>query len=225
MTHTNHRRGDRGSLEEDYVLFTRIASEFTPAQKELLKPGFKTALEICARYDPVCLSTDLSDDKTIRERLRYIRGWEEGNSVEEILALENPKRYCSAVFDNRESMERALTEIKEADMGHSVIVSAIFDDVFDVCANLGVGPHTANMSMGTLGRTDLLPEPEVLEITTMCGHAFVSRYLVEHLIDKVRNGKLTPEEVGVELSKQCICGYANPVRAANIISEYVGGMN
>lgn len=223
MTHTNHRRGDRGSLEQDYVLFTLIAGDLTPEQRNALKPGFKRALEICAKYRPVCLSTDLSDDKTIRERLRYIKGWEAGDSVDQILALENPKRYCGVVFDNKQDLEGALREIKEAEINHTVVVSGIFDEVFDVCKKIGVGPHTVNMSMGTLGRTDLLPESKILELTTMCGHAFVSRYLAKHLIEKVRRGETTPEEAAVELGKQCICNYFNPVRGAKLIREYLKG--
>ena len=244
MTHTSHRLGERRSLEQDFVLFTMLDKSFTSEQKKKLRSGFKKAIHICDKHDPVLLSTDVMTPQdrnelnsgkpghvllpaAVRYRARWIKGWKGGTftamvgSREEILALENPVRYCSVVFDNKEALMHALAEIKEADLGHSVIVSGIFDLVFEACERMGTKPHTVNMSAGIWGRTDLLPKKKILEITTMCGHAFVSRYLVEHLINRVKKGQMTSEEAAVEMSKQCICNYFNPVRTANLIDEYI----
>jgi hypothetical protein len=75
--------------------------------------------------------------------------------------------------------------------------------------------------MKTIGRTELLPDERILDIETMCGHSLVSDHLTRRLIDKVRKGKMTAEEAGLELGKQCVCNYFNQVRAAKIIKEYV----
>ncbi len=247
MTHTNHRLGDKKSLQGDFVLFAMIELSLTSEQKNKLKPGFKKALEICNKYDPVLVSTDLKDTRNrdgidsttpgrillpdgVRFRSRWIKYWKGGtytgivDTREEILAIEKPERWCSVVYSNKESMEKALIGLKEADLGLSVIVSGIFEDVFEACAKIGVGPHTVNMSAGIWGRTDLLPERKILEITTMCGHGYISRYLVVHLIDQVRKGIMSAEEAGVEMAKQCICNFFNPVRAANLIREYLGSL-
>jgi hypothetical protein len=245
MTHTNHRLGDRKSLQGDYVLFAMTEPALTSEQRNKLKGGFKKALEICNQYNPVLISTDLKDtrerdgiDSTtpgrillpdgVRFRARWIKYWKGGeytgivDTREEILAIEQPQRWCSVVYDNKDSLEKALNGLKEADLGLSVVVSGIFEDVFEICAKIGVGPHTVNMSAGIWGRTDLLPGRKILEITKMCGHGYISRYLVEHLIDQVRRGHASAEEAGVEMSKQCICNFFNPVRAANLIREYIG---
>jgi len=247
MTHTNHRMGDRKSLEGDYVLFTKLENSLSAEQKNKLRPGFKRALEICEKYDPVLISTELKEprerrdiefcsrtDKTlpsggVRFRARWIKGFkdEEFHSMlksrKDILSIEDPQKYCSVVFDSKASLLGALTELKEADLGHSVVVSGIFDDVFDVCSAIGTGPHTVNMSAGIWGRTDLLPERKILEITTMCGHGYVSRYLVKHLIERVKHGEIALADAAVELSKQCICNFFNPIRAAQLIEKYIAG--
>ncbi|MDH5792328.1 MAG: hypothetical protein OEZ44_09070, partial [Candidatus Bathyarchaeota archaeon] len=83
-------------------------------------------------------------------------------------------------------------------------------------------PHTVNMSLGTWGRTELLPEGPVLELCTMCGHAMVSSRLVEAMISRVRKGAMTAEDAAVELGKQCTCNIYNTVRAAKIIRGLSG---
>jgi len=114
-----------------------------------------------------------------------------------------------------------LADLKAADLGHSVVVSGIFDDVFEACKKIGTGPHTVNMSAGIWGRTDLLPDRKTLEIATMCGHGYVSRHLIKHLTDSVKNNKMTLEDAAIEMSKQCVCNFFNPVRAANLIEKYI----
>jgi hypothetical protein len=58
---------------------------------------------------------------------------------------------------------------------------------------------TMNMSLGTLGRTELLPEQPVLELCTIRGHTMVSAKLVDLVVDRVRNGLMTTEEAAMEL--------------------------
>ena len=110
-----------------------------------------------------------------------------------------------------------LKELHEADLGISIVVSGVFDDVFDVCRRAGIKPHTVNMSLGIWGRVDGLPEDGVLELCTMCGHALISPRLVETLIERVKKGFATPEEMAVELGKQCMCNIFNVERAVSII--------
>jgi hypothetical protein len=100
------------------------------------------------------------------------------------------------------------------------VVSGDFDTVSDVCSKTGTGPHTMNMSLETIGRTELLPDDRILEIATMCGHSLVGEHLIRYLIDRVRKGRMTAQEAGLELGKQCICNFFNPVRAEKLIKEY-----
>ena len=209
MTHSNHRRGSRESLEEDYVILVRGDLKGNPAKA-------RKAVEILANNNPVGLIK-----RRTGEPLRYMRNWKEGLELKELVENPDTPIYIAGVFSRKEDVEGAVGDFAKADLGFSVVVSGIFDEVFDVCRRVGTGPHTVNMSMETIGRTELLPEDGILEITTMCGHSLVSEHLVRHLIGQVRKGKMTAEEAGLELGKQCVCNFFNPVRAAKIIREYV----
>ena len=208
MTHSHHRRGSRESLDGDYVLLIRGDLK---GQSETAK----RALEILATHEPVGL---------IRRRtgkpLRYMRNWDEGLGREELLATPDPAIYVTGVYTKKEHVEGVIRDFVEADLGLSVVVSGVFENVFDICDRTGTGPHTVNLSMETIGRTELLPDDRILEITTMCGHSLVSQHLARHLIDRVRKGRMTAEEAGLELGKQCVCNFFNQVRAAKIIEKY-----
>jgi len=209
MTHSNHRRGSRESLEGDYVILVRgdLRGNLAQARK---------AVEVLADNNPVGLIK-----RRTGEPLRYMRGWEEGLELKELVEDPDTPIYIAGVYSRKEDVEGAVGDLAKADLGFSVVVSGIFDEVFDVCRKVGTGPHTVNMSMETIGRTELLPDDGVLEITTMCGHSLISEHLARHLIDQVRKGRMTAEEAGLELGKQCVCNFFNSVRAAKIIREYV----
>jgi len=120
---------------------------------------------------------------------------------------------------SREAVEGVLTELGEANFGFSVVVSGIFDEVFEACKRAGLEPHTVNMSLGTWGRTELLPDPKILELCIMCGHAMISPRLVEAVAERVRGGVMTVGEASVELGKQCTCNIFNTERAREIIQS------
>jgi hypothetical protein len=86
---------------------------------------------------------------------------------------------------------------------------------------MDVGPHTVNMSMGTLGRTALMPETPILEIVTMCGHSYISPYLVEHMVERVKKGHISSEQAAVELGVQCTCNFFNVDRAEKLINKLI----
>ncbi|MBA7670463.1 hypothetical protein ES703_78609 [subsurface metagenome] len=44
----------------------------------------------------------------------------------------------------------------------------------------------------------------------MCGHGMISRYLVEDVIKRVKEGTMSAKEGSVEIGKQCCCGIYNP---------------
>ena len=228
MTHTHHRRGSRESLEKDYVVLFMLDPEVKKQHNYggPLDDRVKRLLEICLRYEPVALSA-----KSSERRLRYLKGWEtrmdsgihKNASLEEIRTCHEllDEGLGHAVYTNREAVKGVLRDLKEADLGISIVVSGIFDEVFNVCKSVGIVPHTVNMSLETWGKTKLLPESPILEICTMCGHALISPKLVETVIDRTRNGVMTPEDAAVELGKQCTCNIFNTVRAAKLICNMI----
>jgi hypothetical protein len=122
-----------------------------------------------------------------------------------------------AVFKDRETLKACLQELKDRDFGVSVVVSGVHEDVDKLSREIGLSPHTVEHSLGTHGNTTRLPEENVLEITTMCGHALVSPHLVVELVDEIRQGKRTYQEAATELSRICDCGIFNPGRAEKIL--------
>jgi len=222
MTHTHHRRGSKGSLEGDFILLSMVDKKIEAQcnYKGPYQERVQRLLRICAAHNPVGLTARLPDT-----RLRYMKYW--NNSMDsgvykltpkdEIPRAENMEYICHAVFTDRKDVEAALRGLKEADLGISIVISGVFDVVAKICKNVGLEPHTVNMSLGTWGKTELLPESPLLELCTMCGHAMVSSKLVEKMVNLVRKGVKTPEEVAVELGKQCTCNVFNTVRAAEII--------
>jgi hypothetical protein len=124
-----------------------------------------------------------------------------------------------AVFKDRETLKACLRELKDRDIGVSVVVSGIYEDVDKLSREIGLSPHTVEHSLGTHGNTARLPEEHVLEITTMCGHALVSPHLVVEMAEQIQRGKLTYHEAAVELSRICDCGIFNPGRAEKILRK------
>lgn len=124
-----------------------------------------------------------------------------------------------AVFTDKSEAMSYLEALKKADLGIPVVISGIFEEIFSGCKGIDIKPHTIHFSLGSFGKTELLPEEDVLWITTMCGHHQVAPNHVKDLVKEVKAGKISPDEAGKELAKQCVCGIFNPARAAKIIKK------
>ena len=116
-------------------------------------------------------------------------------------------------------MIKVLKDLKDEDLGLSVTVSGLTENIHECCQRVGLAPHTIVMSLGIWGRTDLLPEEKIQRVATMCGHGLVSYNLVKELAEQVKSGRLTARKAGETLAKPCICGVFNPERAAELIEE------
>jgi len=204
MTHTLHRRGTAESLSEDYVILMLKAigindTDYIPKLQEFLR--------ICLRHKPVNIGCE-----TKGSRYEY--------PAEEIIA--DTRGDTHAVFDNPQAVSEVLKELKEADLGLSVVVSGIFDKVDGCLDKAGLKHHTANFSLGIWGNMKKLPANDVLEITTMCGHAMIAANLVKAMIEEIRAGRKTPEEAVRVLTPNCTCGIFNPARAAKLMASAAG---
>jgi hypothetical protein len=226
MTHTHHRRGSRESLDGDYVVLFMIDPE-TEAQHKYrapLRERVKELLEICQRYEPVAFSAKSGD-----RRLRYLKGWtprldsgeHTSSTLEDIGECDEllDEGLGHAVYTSKEAVTQVLSELEEADLGISIVVSGIFDEVFRACKEAKIKPHTVNMSLETWGKTKLLPDDPILEIASMCGHAMISPQLIEAMIQRIEKGQTTPMDAAVEMGKQCTCNVFNTERAAQILED------
>lgn len=134
---------------------------------------------------------------------------------------ENPTVITHALFDNEEDLTNALTEVVEYDCGLSVVLSGLFDELFVCCKKAGIDhPDCLEQSLGVDGRKEMLPEGELFDISTMCGHGQVSEGLIHEYVVKIKRGQITCEQAGQELGRPCSCGVFNQERAAELLRKY-----
>jgi len=203
MSHTLHRRGTRESLKKDFVLFAMSAKGINEVGSNT---KLKRFLEIVSEYGPV----NVGDMRTGNSFI---------TSQQEIVNKTRDTSIVHGVFDNRESLIKAMKALKDEDLGISVIVSGLFDEVQECCKQAGVKRHTCETSLGIWGKTERLPDEDILRFTTMCGHGQVPFNLVRKMIADIKEGKRTVQEASVELAKPCQCGVLNPNRAAEMLEE------
>ncbi len=135
--------------------------------------------------------------------------------ADDIIAEANGDSFT--VFDNPADLTEFLKEVKEADLGLSIVVSGIFEKVDECFEKAGLKHHTANFSLGIWGKQELLPDDDTLEVTTMCGHGMIPTNLVRVMVNEIREGRRTPEAAAKLLAPNCSCGIFNPVRAAELL--------
>lgn len=205
MTHSLHREGTVDSLERDYCMFIYPARGWNT---DGVAPKIQHLLELVFLEDPSNLLV-----KTLHKN-KY-----SGVTQEEMInsVRDNSRAFC--VFNRRESLVNTLRAIKKADKGISIVVSGLIDRVRDVCDELGLNPHTLNLSLGVHGRTDLLPPPDIRQYTTMCGHGMVSPALIRKAIRQVKTGRMNAWQMSIELAKPCACGIYNPHRSEELLKE------
>lgn len=206
MSHSLHRRGSMESLRHDYLLLVTAASGINSANS---KEKLRRVLDLVWEIGPI--NTGSNEVGTILS----------GVSVEEIKAgfTEVPRVRC--VFDSGEKMREIIGRLIEMDLGISVTVSGPRAEVEKMCRDFGIKPHSANFSLDIWGRREKLPPEEILEFITMCGHGMITKALVVDTIERVKAGKMAPEEGAVRMGSPCVCGFFNPTRAIMALEKYV----
>lgn len=206
MTHTLHRAGNVDNLKHDWVILCMPSKDINHVNSA---PKLKRFFEICLENNCVTMGD-------CRGGNEYYQGSREAvvNNVED-------RAVITATFSNEDDVVSVLAQLKKEDLGMSVVVSGLEDRTKECCKKAGLEPHTIEHSLGIWGDTDKLPPKEILEISTMCGHAMVSVNLIYHMIERVKKGRMTPEEAAQELFKPCMCGIFNTERAASLISKIV----
>lgn len=205
MTHSLHRSGDIESQKKDFNWFMYQTKGVNDVN---IKPK---ALEFIAAAEAVG-SENWGDVKT---------GPITGYSVEEIKERITDKSRLRGVFTRKDQVVDFLKRIKAKDLGQSVVITGILDEVIPACREAKVIPHSINYSLGVWGKKDNLPDDVTLSITTMCGHHMIPPKFVKHIIKQVESGRLTAEEGSIKLANFCYCGIFNQVRCSDIIKDTV----
>jgi len=205
MTNTLHRQGAVEDLKEDYVVFVTMARGIN---REGSAPKIHEFLRICQKHNPVNigsskLGTVLQDDVNFQDLVTNLK---DGST-------------SAAVFTDLDTLQKVLAELIEADLGISINVSGLLDGVQECCHGNGIERHSVEHSLGFWGSQDLLPEREILEINTLCGHGMVSFSLIRKMMEYVKMRRLTPKEAAEIMGRCCECAVFNTTRAEHLLEK------
>ncbi|MDZ4163913.1 MAG: hypothetical protein U1C55_02190 [Smithellaceae bacterium] len=209
MTNTLHRQGKPESLTNDFVIFAHTAKGIN---REGSSKKLQEFMRICLRHRPVNIG-----DGT------------QGNihqpdiDIEEMIAGQKDGAGASAVFTDLDTLQQVVKDLIKADLGLSINISGLLDQVQACCRGAGLERHSAEHSLGFWGARDRLPEREVLELNTLCGHGMVSFNLIRKMIEYVKLRRLTPGQAATIMARCCECGVFNPVRAESLLDKFQNG--
>jgi len=219
MTNTLHRYGPAESFYDDYIVFA-IASKGVNDAGALEK--LRTFLRMAVRYKPVNLG-DARNGGTLRpcKTMHPTSHWNRDMKPDYDAVINGLAAVTTvaAVFDNKVAAEDFVRDVKEADLGLSVNISTSIDGAEECCHYAGIPRHSVGYSLGFEGKTEKLPNTQVLSLSTMCGHGMVAASLAKKMIDWVKEGRRTPDEAVTYMQRFCSCGVFNPARARRILEE------
>jgi len=205
MTNTLHRQGTLENLANDYVIFVHLAKGINA---EGSAPRIQEFTRICLRHQPV--------------NMGYIK---EGNmlqddmDIQKVISNMEDAAIVAAVFKDLDTLTEVVKELIRADLGISINISGLLDEVQACCRKAGIERHSVEHSLGVWGAKERLPEKNILELNTMCGHGMVSFNLVRKMVDYVKLRRLTTKEAARILAKCCECGAFNPARAELLLEK------
>lgn len=206
MTHSLHRIGTRESFENDYVVL------FVPSRGiNDLGSGDKARifLELLRRHHAKHYGDDLTGNVLTQGHEKLVKNAHDITNIH-------------GVFSSFQRLIGFIEDVVKANLGISVVISGLLDKVKECTEVSGAEYHTVEVSLGFWGKKEKLPPEDILEITTMCGHGYVTTRLVYDVLEKVRKGIYSPRCAAEKLAKTCVCGIFNPDRAAKLISELSG---
>ena len=205
MTNTLHRQGTAEDLRRDYTIFVHTAKGIN---REGSAGKIQAFMRICLKHHPV----NMGDMKVGSMH-------QDGVRMEELIVRQEDGTVGAAVFTDLDTLGRVVEELIEADLGICINISGLMDEVQDCCKKAGISRHSAEHSLGFWGAKDRLPEREVQEFNTLCGHGMVSFGLIRKMIEQVRLRRLTPRRAALMMAKCCLCGAFNPVRAETLLEK------
>ncbi|MBM4312308.1 MAG: hypothetical protein FJ122_00150 [Deltaproteobacteria bacterium] len=205
MTNTLHRQGKTQNLKEDFVVFMTAAPGIN---REGSAPQLKAFMRICAKYHPVNMGN-----------VKQGNIHQNGVEIEKFIASLTEGAGVTAVFKDPDTVRKVIEELIRADLGISINISGLLDEVRQCCGSAGITRHSAEHSLGFWGARERLPEREVLEINTLCGHGMISFNFIRKMIEYVKLRRLTPKKAARIMAKSCECGAFNPVRAEKLLGD------
>lgn len=205
MTHTLHRFGTEEELSTDWVVLQLASPVNTPGSG----PKMLEFANLAIKNHAVTLGGTKTSEFLEGSRENFLKTIDTGK--DDTMAVQ-------ATFNCEEDVAQFLKDLKEADLGISVVVSGLTDKVQHMCECAGTTFHSLTNSLGIWGRQDLIPQnPDCLAIITMCGHSMISETHVMNLAHKIKEGKTTARKAALELAYDCTCGIVNPDRCERLL--------
>src|SRR5437773_1234195 len=222
MTNTLHRHGSAESFNDDYIVFAipaRGINDTSAVEKQ------RCFLEIARKYNPVNMGEAsrgaiFRPSKDLNPTVHWHR--EAGPAALDFETVVNGvsgPTTVAAVFDNPDSVVAFVKELKAADLGLSINISAALDKARECARQAGIERHSVEYSLGFFGQTDRMADRQTLELATMCGHGMLSFNFVRKLIERVKQGRRTPEQAAVTMARFCSCGVFNTTRACRLLRK------
>jgi hypothetical protein len=228
MTNTLHRYSEHYAFErpsnpepvkDDFIVFAMASRGINDDD---LVEKYRAFLRLALKHNPVNIG-DATKGGTLRPRqnLNPTAHWKRDQLAhpEEVIAGIEGHTTVAAVFENYEDMKAFVADVRTANLGISINISAPMEAANRCCRETGITRHSVEYSLGFCGRVDKLPDATVLELSTMCGHGMVSSQFVKKMIDWVKENRRTPQEVARAMARFCICGVFNLRRAERVLEE------
>ncbi len=219
MTNTLHRFGAPETLEGDYIVFAMAARGVNDEGAPVKLQEF---LRLAVQYHPINLGNAVKGGiYRSSPNLTPLAHWRRQDTIspDTVVRSVDACSTVAAVFDRTENMEAFLNELRRADLGMSINISALTDKARTCAERAGIIRHSVEYSLGFHGDLNLLPNRHVLELSTMCGHGMVSHTMAKKMIDFVKEGRRDPKRASACLARFCTCGIFNPLRAERILEE------
>lgn len=203
MTHSLHRLGNQSSIKSEFIVLTfghsRRLKSALERKKETFQKRNPRAYKIVKNgYTSLKIDRFIKKIKETKNRDSYIGPY---------------------IIKTKDELYQCLKKMKTTKSGRSVVVSGIIKDIDECLKRLNLRMHTVQYSLGYFGKTELLPDSNILEMTTMCGHHMISPKLVKKLVSDVKRGRLTPQEASSSMEKLCVCKIFNQDRATDILER------
>jgi hypothetical protein len=226
VTNTLHRYSEHYAVEaapnpapvrDDYIVFAMASKNLND---DNLVEKYRAFLRLALKHKPVNIG-DATKGGMIRPRqdMNPTAHWarEHRADSEQVIAGIDGHTTVAAAFDNYAAMSAFIEELKSADLGISINISAPMDEAKRCCDEAGITRHSVEYSLGFRGRVDMLPDATTLAISTMCGHGMISANFAKKMVDWVKEDRRTPEQAVCYMARFCACGVFNLARAERII--------
>jgi hypothetical protein len=231
VTNTLHRYSEHYAVEpapnptpvrDDYIVFAMASRG---VNDDDLVAKYRTFLRLALKHKPVNIG-DATKGGALRPRqdMNPTAHWRRDHrpDPEQVIAEIEGHTTVAAVFDNYDAMKAFVEELKAADLGVSVNISAPMEEAERCCRETGIVRHSVEYSLGFRGRTEKLPDAATLELSTMCGHGMLSADFARKMVDWVKENRRTPEQAARYMARFCSCGVFNVSRAERLLKRACG---